>query len=69
MQHETIQQVVEELETTLLEHFVGRVFQLTPDSLAIDFGVRSSGYLFVSAAPAQPRNASGPLARSRLLKC
>ena len=55
MQHETIQQVVEELETTLLEHFVGRVFQLTPDSLAIDFGVRSSGYLFVSAAPAQPR--------------
>lgn len=55
MQHETIQQVVEELEATLLEHFVGRVFQLSPDSLAIDFGVRSSGYLFVSAAPAQPR--------------
>jgi predicted ribosome quality control (RQC) complex YloA/Tae2 family protein len=55
MQHETIQQVVEELETTLLEHFVGRVFQLTSDSLAIDFGVRSSGYLFVSVAPSQPR--------------
>jgi predicted ribosome quality control (RQC) complex YloA/Tae2 family protein len=55
MQHETIQQVVAELEATLLGQFVGRVFQLSPESLAIDFGVRHSGYLFVSAAPAQPR--------------
>ncbi len=55
MRQETIQAIVAELEATLLEHTVGRVFQLSPLSLAIDFGVRKAGYLFVSAEPAQPR--------------
>ena len=55
MRQETIQAIVAELEATLLEHTVGRVWQLAPLSLAIDFGVRNAGYLFVSAEPAQPR--------------
>ena len=55
MRQETIQAIVAELEGALLEHTVGRVFQLSPLSLAIDFGVRHAGYLFVSAEPAQPR--------------
>ena len=55
MDHVTIQSVVSELETLLSGHFVGRVFQLSPFSLAIDFGVRNDGYLFISVDPAQPR--------------
>ena len=55
MRQETIQAVVAELEGALLQHTVGRVFQLSPLSFAIDFGVRTAGYLFVSAEPAQPR--------------
>ncbi len=55
MRQETIQAIVAELEDTLLEHTGGRVFQLGPLSLAIDFGVRNAGYLFLSAEPAQPR--------------
>ncbi|HET6668826.1 MAG TPA: NFACT family protein [Pyrinomonadaceae bacterium] len=55
MRQETIQAIVAELEKTLVNHTVGRVFQLSPFSLAIDFGVRNAGYLFVSAEPAQPR--------------
>lgn len=55
MDHVTIQSVVSELETLLSGHFLGRVFQLSPLSLAIDFGVRNAGYLFISADPAQPR--------------
>lgn len=55
MRQETIQAIVAELEGELVEHTVGRVFQLSPLSFAIDFGVRNAGYLFVSAEPAQPR--------------
>lgn len=55
MQQETIQEVVAELESALVGHFVGRVFQLSPLSFAIDFGVRDAGYLFISSDPAQPR--------------
>lgn len=55
MQQETIQEVVAELELTLTGHFVGRVFQLSPLSFAIDFGIRNGSYFFVSADPAQPR--------------
>lgn len=55
MRQETIQAIVAELEAALLERAVGRIFQLSPLSLAIDFGVRNAGYLFISAEPAQPR--------------
>lgn len=55
MDHVTIQSVVSELATLLSGHFLGRVFQLSPFSMAIDFGVRNAGYLFISVDPAQPR--------------
>ena len=55
MDQSTIQAIVDELESALSGHFAGRVFQLSPFSLAIDFGAREAGYLFVSADPAQPR--------------
>lgn len=51
----TIQRVVEELKLELEGHFAGRVFQLSPLSLAVDFGAREAGYLFISVEPAQPR--------------
>lgn len=55
MQQQTIQEIVEELKASLSDRFVGRVFQLSPFSLAIDFGHRNAGYFFVSVEPAQPR--------------
>jgi predicted ribosome quality control (RQC) complex YloA/Tae2 family protein len=55
MRQETIQAIVAELEGAMLEHTMGRVFQLSPLSLALDFGVRNAGYLFISVEPAQPR--------------
>jgi predicted ribosome quality control (RQC) complex YloA/Tae2 family protein len=55
MRQETIQAIVAELEKALINHTFGRVFQLSPFALAIDFGVRNAGYLFVSAEPAHPR--------------
>src|SRR4029453_4704761 len=55
MDQPTIQAIVDELEPALSGHFVGRVFQLSPFSLAIDFGARDAGYLFLRADPAKPR--------------
>ena len=55
MDQSTIQAIVDELESALSGQFAGRVFQLTPFSLAIDFGARDAGYLFLSVDPAQPR--------------
>lgn len=55
MHQEAIQLIVSELEAALSGRFVGRVFQLSPYSLAIDFGTRDAGYLFISVDPAQTR--------------
>jgi predicted ribosome quality control (RQC) complex YloA/Tae2 family protein len=55
MQQETLQQIVAELQSTLANRSVGRVFPLSQFSLALDFGARDSGYLFVSVDPSQPR--------------
>ncbi len=52
---ETLRAIVRELSENLTERFFGRVFQLSSLSLAIDFGVRDQGYLFVSVEPADPR--------------
>lgn len=46
--------LVEELRTALTERFFGKIFQLTPLSFAVDFGLRGE-YLFISADPASPR--------------
>jgi predicted ribosome quality control (RQC) complex YloA/Tae2 family protein len=52
---QTIEQIVEEIRAQITGRFAGRIFQLSPLSLAIDFGLREAGYLFVSAEPAAPR--------------
>jgi len=52
---ETLRQVVHELSELLPGRFFGRIFQFSPLSLAIDFGVRDHGYLFISVEPADPR--------------
>jgi len=52
---ETLEQVIAELNELLPGRFVGRVFQLSSLSLAIDFGLKERGYLFLSVEPAQPR--------------
>ena len=54
MQANIIQRVVEELRTTLPGRYFGKIFQLTPLSFAIDFGLRGE-FLFISVDPASPR--------------
>ena len=54
MQANIIQRVVEELRTTLTGRYFGKIFQLTPLSFAIDFGLRGE-FLFISVDPASPR--------------
>lgn len=53
MQQYTIEQIVNELNGILVGRFMGKIFQLSPLSLAIDFGSRTDGYLFISADPAK----------------
>jgi predicted ribosome quality control (RQC) complex YloA/Tae2 family protein len=55
MHQDTLTKVVAELDTVLTGRFVGRISQLSPSSLVIDFGVRDAGYLLLSVAPAGPR--------------
>ena len=55
MHQDTLTKVVAELERILTGRFVGRIFQLSPSSLVVDFGVRDAGYLLLSVAPAGPR--------------
>ena len=46
--------LVDELRTALTGRFFGKIFQLTPLSFALDFGLRGE-YLFISSDPANPR--------------
>lgn len=55
MNQQTIEEIVTEISAQLSGRFLGRIFQLSPLSLAIDFGLRDAGYLFVSVDPAEPR--------------
>ena len=55
MHQETLTKVVEELDAVLSDRSIGKIYQLSAFALAIDFGVRSNGYLFVSVAPTAPR--------------
>jgi predicted ribosome quality control (RQC) complex YloA/Tae2 family protein len=54
MNHRLIQQVVAELQDALRGRFFGKIYQLSPVSFAIDFGLRGE-FLFVSVDPASPR--------------
>jgi len=52
---ETLTKIVAEFDQTLVGRFVGKVFQLTPFSIAVDFGLRQGRYLYLSAEPQRPR--------------
>jgi predicted ribosome quality control (RQC) complex YloA/Tae2 family protein len=52
---ETLSEIVGELEPLLPGRFLGKVFQLSAVSVAIDLGIRDQGYLFISIEPGQPR--------------
>ena len=54
MHPQLLQQVVEELRTTLTGRYLGKIFQLSAVSFAFDFGLRGE-FLFVSVDPASPR--------------
>ena len=55
MHQETLKEIVAELESLLPAKLLGRIFQLSPTSLAIEFHLRQQGLLFISVEPAAPR--------------
>ena len=55
MNDSTISAVVAELAPLVLGRAPGKIFQLDQQSIAIDFGLRHEGYLFISVNPASPR--------------
>lgn len=55
MDDQSIQEIVKEIAPLLIHRAPGKIFQLGATSLAIDFGLREPGYLFVSADPSAPR--------------
>ena len=55
MDDTAIQLIVDEITPLLRGRKPGKIFQLSPASMAIDFGLRDHGYLFISVEPARPR--------------
>ncbi|MDX6610857.1 MAG: hypothetical protein QOD75_43 [Blastocatellia bacterium] len=55
MDDQTINDIVEEISPLLEGRTPGKIFQLAPFTLAIDFRSRDKNYLLISAAPNQPR--------------
>jgi predicted ribosome quality control (RQC) complex YloA/Tae2 family protein len=55
MDDQTLTEVVAEIGPLLTDRAPGKIFQLSPASLVIDFRLRDHGDLFISAEPAQPR--------------
>ncbi len=55
MNEETLREVAEEVDRLLRGRFVGRVFQINPHAMAIDFGIKTAGYLFITIDPADSR--------------
>lgn len=54
MDDATIAAIVSEIAPLLIGRGPGKIFQLTHQSLAIDFGLREHGYLFITVEPAAP---------------
>jgi predicted ribosome quality control (RQC) complex YloA/Tae2 family protein len=52
---ETLKEIVDELQSRLPGRFLGKIFQLSALSLAVDFGLKAEGHLFLSVDPAAPR--------------
>src|SRR6266404_706037 len=55
MDDESIKEIVNEISPLLAGRAPGKIFQFAGASLAIDFGLRDAGYLFISVEPAAPR--------------
>src|SRR4051812_15511799 len=55
MDNESIQEIADECARLLSGRSPGKIFQFDSSSLAIDFGLRTDGYLFTSVEPANPR--------------
>jgi predicted ribosome quality control (RQC) complex YloA/Tae2 family protein len=55
MDDQTLTEIVAEIEPLLRGRAPGKIFQLGPLSLVIDFRLRDHGDLFISVEPAQPR--------------
>ena len=55
MHQQTIAEIVQEASNGLNGRFLGRIFQLSALSLALDFGTKEAGFLFISIDPARPR--------------
>jgi predicted ribosome quality control (RQC) complex YloA/Tae2 family protein len=55
MDEATIAAVVAEITPLVVGRRPGKIFQLSSHALAIDFGLRGDGYLFISVEPALPR--------------
>lgn len=55
MHQDTLKEIVGDLNKLLSDRFLGKIFQLSAFSLALDFGLRDEGYLFISIEPATPR--------------
>lgn len=55
MDDASIQQIVDEIAPLLIGRAPGKIFQFGSFSLAIDFGLRREGYLFLSIEPGHPR--------------
>ena len=55
MHQQTIAQIVQEAGNGLIGRFLGRIIQLSAFSVALDFGSKEAGFLFISVDPARPR--------------
>src|SRR5436190_14205244 len=55
MDDDSISLIVAEIAPLLAGRAPGKIFQFSQTSLAIDFGLRELGYLFISVDPAAPR--------------
>jgi predicted ribosome quality control (RQC) complex YloA/Tae2 family protein len=55
MDDQSIREIVDEITPLIIHRAPGKIFQLGSASLAIDFGLREPGYLFLGADPSAPR--------------
>src|SRR5205807_6082448 len=55
MDDQSINAVVAEIRPLLLGRAPGKIFQISPSSVAIDFGLREPGFLLLSVEPSLPR--------------
>jgi predicted ribosome quality control (RQC) complex YloA/Tae2 family protein len=55
MDDQAIKEIVTEIQPLMVGRAPGKIFQLSPQSLVIDFRLRDQGDLFISVEPAHPR--------------